>query len=358
MVRLVGMNPVFFLLLVSCVIPVVVVAFIPFPNHATLQFLAVIHNKQHSILQDSSTRFSTVNRFDPSVGAAEPSPLGKRFEAYVSPDIILSACVCGASVLTFALNNFLSLGPIIASSAVGLIAAMILPEKFALAVLCGSFAGMARLSVVPGIRASVLLGALCAGTMALFDKQKWLIGVGGRLGFIAQISCTLQFLLSLLYSPSRGGAKLIGSYPPMGKLSSQLVPTCLVTVAGALFMNIWKDTLKGRAQKSRSENRVLCIILRLSTSVAAVSVTGLVASLFPVSLAGPAYCGSFIAMSSPITIETYGGLMGAALAGGVCQIALASVLLGGWGGKLGTASLIGVLAFQRMRKMLPDFQFE
>jgi hypothetical protein len=65
----------------------------------------------------------------------------------------------------------------------GLLATLVLPKKLALAALCGSFAGMAKTAVIPGVGAGLLLGAICAGIVALFDKKKWLIKVGGRLGF-------------------------------------------------------------------------------------------------------------------------------------------------------------------------------
>ena len=50
-------------------------------------------------------------------------------------------------------------------------------------------------------------------------------------------------------------------------------------------------------------------------------------------------------MSAPAKLPTYGALLGASIMGAVSQQSLAGVLLGGWGGKLGTAALIGVLSY-------------
>jgi hypothetical protein len=94
---------------------------------------------------------------------------------------------CGV-VATFLLNNYAHVGPIRASSIVGLIATLALPESYLqlkLAAFCGSFAGMAKLAVIPGIGHSVILGIVTAIVMAIFDRQKWLVGMGGRLGFVS-----------------------------------------------------------------------------------------------------------------------------------------------------------------------------
>jgi hypothetical protein len=260
-----------------------------------------------------------------------------------------AASVFGGTVLTFVLSNLLSLGPVQASSVTALFATLVLPEKLALAALCGSFAGMAKNAVIPGVSASLVLGVVCAGMMAWFDKRKWLIGVGGRLGFIAQCACTSQFLVSSLFLTPSPPAALIGAYPGIGKLLSRLPSVSLFTTVGALFMTFWKEALTRKAKNKGSSDVMNSLYKRMSNSVAAVGATGLIASiLFPASIAGPAFCGSFIAMSSPAKLERYGALVGASLMGGACQQMLSGVLLGGWGGKLGTASLLGVLGYNML----------
>jgi hypothetical protein len=53
--------------------------------------------------------------------------------------------------MAFVLTNLLSLGPVQGSSVTGLLATLVLLEKLALAASCGSFAGMARTVVIPGV---------------------------------------------------------------------------------------------------------------------------------------------------------------------------------------------------------------
>ena len=271
-----------------------------------------------------------------------------------SSQVQSAASVFGGCLLTYYLNNFTPLGPVKASSVVGIVASLALPLPLALAAFCGSFAGMAKSSVIPASGpSSVALGVVCAGVMALFDKRKWLVGVGGRLGFIAQCACTLQFVVSSLVlrqplvSSTAGAATLVGNFGDPVKILSQLPAVCLSTVAGALFMSFWKEALTEQSQQKKNDATKAQIYNKLSTSVAASGVTGLLAALlFPPSVAGPAFCGSFIAMSAPAKLETYGSLIGASLMGGVCQQAMSGVLLGGWGGRLGTAALCGVLSYK------------
>ena len=251
------------------------------------------------------------------------------------------ASVFAGTVLTYWLNNVQGLGPILSSSVTCVVSALLLPEKLALASVCGSFAGMAKPTV---IESSTYLGLMCAFMMALFDKQKWLIGVGGRLGFIAQCACTSLFLIvTAAGSPPKPPAALYGKYPDVTKLLSGLPSVCTSTTVGALFMSFWKEFFANLTKKDYNE-AVRPLFKRLSTSSAAVGVTGLLAAAFlKPSLAGAAFCGSFIAMSSPARLETYGALIGASIVGGLSQQMLAGVLLGGWGGKLGAGALFGVL---------------
>jgi hypothetical protein len=260
-----------------------------------------------------------------------------------------AASVIVGTVLTFVLNNILALGPVQASSVVTLFVSLVLPEKLAIAAACGSFAGMAKTSVIPTVNASLLLGALCALMMMLFDKQKWLIGVGGRLGFIAQCACTAQFIMSLHFRIPSESAALVGAYPAIDKMLLDLPSVSFFTVVGAVYTKLWKQVL---ANQSLKATNLQPVYKRLATTVAAVGVTGLLATLVsPPSIAGPIFCGSFIAMSSPAKLDSFGALIGASLLGGLSQQLLAGVLLGGWGGKLGTASLMGVVFYNVLLKV-------
>jgi hypothetical protein len=257
----------------------------------------------------------------------------------------MKSCVAAfiGTVLTFVLNNVYQLGPVQASGFTSLFVCLVLPEKLAIAAACGSFAGMAKTTVIDGVFASMILGIICAVMMLLFDEQKWLIGVGGRLGFIAQCACTTQVIIASLFRGPSDAAKIVGSYPGIKKLLFDLPSVSLYTVVGAVFMKVWKEIL---ARLSKHTTVLESVYKRLSTTVGAVGATGLIATLLsPASVAGPVFCGSFIAMSSQARIRSGSELVGASILGGVSQQLLTGFLLGGWGGKLGTASLMGVLLY-------------
>lgn len=112
-------------------------------------------------------------------------------------------------------------------------------------------------------------------------------------------------------------------------------------------MSFWKEAMAEKVRENKDDRAKSQLYQRLSNSVAASSIVGLLAgALLPAGVAGPAFCGSFIAMSAPAKLETYGSLIGASIMGGLCQQAMSGVLQGGWGGRLGTASLLGVLSYR------------
>jgi hypothetical protein len=256
-------------------------------------------------------------------------------------------------MITYYLHNRYRITPVFASGLVSLLAGILLPEKLALAALCGSFAGMAKMAVIPTVfsakllDSALLLGIVCAAMLGLFDKNGWLVGKGGRLGTIAQCACTLQFIaLKFANHYLKWNAKRPATTAALVDLSfeltfkrEQLFQLMLFSVAGALFMRTYKQLTSRLSSSSR-----------WSQSVAAVGVTGVLGgyALSPINAgAGSAlYCGSFVAMSNPKTLPGIMSLILASALAGASQLALAGVLLGGWGGKLGTAALFGVLTFQ------------
>lgn len=266
-----------------------------------------------------------------------------------------SAIVAG-TVATYALHNQLTtMGPVAASGIVGILSTLLLPEKLALAALCGSFAGMAKTTVVPTLFSAGLLGLTCTAVMALFDKKTWFVGFGGRLGFIAQCACTTQFLFfkygQKAWQASAAMQQTLGSVSPTamiadfglyemttGQIKAQAPPLVLFTVAGALFMRLWKQT-------------TIKLPNKISNSVAAVSMTGLLGGLYlPASIAGPAFCGSFVAMAAPAILPSLLALVLASVLAGLSQLCLTGLLLGGWGGKLGTAAFMGVVTYRLLLK--------
>ena len=296
----------------------------------------------------SSNQQQTTKEKISAVSTAATAAVSAAIPQGVSASLPTIASVLAATVGTFVLNNSLNLGPVKASSLVGLVSTLILPLPLAIAAFCGGFAGMATTNVIPGLGASSVLGLVCAAMITLFDRQKWLLGVGGRLGFIAQCSCTAQFLMaSLLFGAPPAPAALVGSTPlNFSKLATQLPMVASLTVAGALAMRYWKHLV---ADKS----------VRLTNVVGSVSVVGLASGLaLPPAMAGPIFCGTFVAMAAPTKLPTLMSLVWASILAGAAQQSLAGVMLGGWGGKLGTAALMGVLAYRGLVKMVPDEKLE
>jgi hypothetical protein len=269
--------------------------------------------------------------------------------------------VTTATMVTYCLHNrwYRMMTPVLAAGTVGLVSSLLLPERLALAALCGSFAGMAKVAVIPTLfsakllDSALLLGIVCAAMLGLFDKNGWLVGKGGRLGTIAQSACTLQFLVlefannNLKWNAKRSATtaavadfSLYNNNNNLGALATtleQLVPLVLLTVLGALFMRTYQYVT----------SKLLRFPPRWTNSVAAVGVTGVVGgcTLSPIQ-SGAALCGSFVAMSNSNTLPGMTSLLLASSLAGACQLGLAGVLLGGWGGKLGTAALMGVLTYQ------------
>lgn len=281
----------------------------------------------------------------------EMAEIKAKKSASISP-IMTAATVVVSTALTFVLNNHASMGQIGSTMATTALAYLMLPEKLCVAAVCGSFAGMARTAVIPTFGASVVLGVGCAAMMALFDRKKWLMGVGGRTAFVAQLACTLQFMISALFTSPSAHAGIVGPYSGVGQLIKQFPYVALFTTVGTFFMVLWNEIFEEET-KNTNENEVEGdIFKRLANSFIAVGPTGVLAAL-PSAAIGPAFCGSFIAMSCNKTrLRDYRALFGASIMGSICQQVMSGTLVGGWGGRLGTVALIGVVSYNYLEKFL------
>jgi len=288
----------------------------------------------------------------------------KSMDATVSVGKFASVFV--ATVGTYYMNNVMAMGAVKASSITATIAALLLPQTWAVGALCGSFAGMASTAVIPNMVGTVgALGLLTAVMMAFFDYKKVLLGTGGRLGLIAQCACTTQFFLAALFAapgaPSTGAAMISVAPWDMPKLLLDLPTVASFTALGALVTKQWmsfkanasRDLADASEEAFTPAGKWLLKILSwktgmLSRSVGAVGGAGLLASTFlPAHLVGPFFCGSFVAMSAKNQLPDTTSMFWAAMLAGVAQFSLNGVLLGGWGGKLGTAAAMGVVAYTK-----------
>jgi hypothetical protein len=252
-----------------------------------------------------------------------------------------------ATSLTFVLNNFAGMGPVNASMVTTMLATLMLPERLSMGAVLGSYAGMANTAVIPGFGSSVLLGGAGAAIMQLFDRKNWFYGVGGRLSFIAQCACTLHFMISAMFFTPAASAGIFGPFPSIGNLMKEFPRVAIYTAIGALFMSLWNEVFPTDDSDNMTEGS---LFKRFCTGVVAVAPTGLLAAL-PVAAVCPAFCGSFIAMSTPCKLSNdFRALLGASLMGAVCQQSLSGFLIGGWAGRLGTASVMAVLSFNAVVK--------
>lgn len=308
----------------------------------------------------ASTASSTVaDGFGDSGANAKEARRRIALPTVTSDGTVAKTCAAtAATVITYIFNNQYNLGPVLGSSVVALASAIALgPSRpvMQLAALCGSFAGMARPAVIPSPAAAVVLGLVCSYMIRLFDRQKWLIGKGGRLGFIAQVACTSTFVVLRYGVPSSIRSMLesiLGEVVAPAALvdlslykslsvagaATTLVPMILATIAGAFFMIFFKDYASKLS------------LPRLATPTAAVGATGAIAALVSPTAAGPAFVGSFIAMSAPTVLKNRKSLALASALSAVAWVGMTGLLLGGWGGKMGTAALLGVLMYGTLPK--------
>jgi hypothetical protein len=106
--------------------------------------------------------------------------------------IILTAVLAGIS--TYFIANKLNKGGVFASATVTLISGIIFPFFFPevgttlMAVAaCASYAGMVSIRNAPSIKEMIIISVI-AGIIFILSSKAY-VGVGGRLGTIAAISC-------------------------------------------------------------------------------------------------------------------------------------------------------------------------
>jgi len=105
-----------------------------------------------------------------------------------NPLVNISLIALVATVITYALNNYLFLGPVLAASTVGLISAVSM-RKYSTVIYAGALAGMTSSMVTSTWWVIVFIGAL-TGIIFYFLKPHF-IGEGGKLGTAAFLSVIL-----------------------------------------------------------------------------------------------------------------------------------------------------------------------
>ena len=229
-------------------------------------------------------------------------------------------------------------------------------------IFCGSFAGMASMTIIPTWQSIVLLGVFTSMFYEIIiEKKQMFIGVGGRLGFTAFLA---SLLVALLQST------------PTGITSLTLLSKKIGTIFGSIYNgsnNIILSMILWHTIGS-----IVTIILRENNPttqdpVRASAVVGLVGSLLlqDKTAALALYGGSFVGMSAPgrlmhgmipprsteqpvsfvSRLISFGiaGALGGLIHGLSIELGWFN---GGWGGKAGLCAFLGCLCFRLVRLLL------
>mmetsp|Transcript_30158 Transcript_30158/g.39729 ORF Transcript_30158/g.39729 Transcript_30158/m.39729 type:complete len:352 (-) Transcript_30158:106-1161(-) len=251
--------------------------------------------------------------------------------------------------LTWTVNNAGKFGPVAASSAIGLIVGL-LDEERAVGIFTGTFAAMVSENNIWNSGWVVLLGILTALIFKICTHFNFANGVGGRLGLMAQVGCSIT--LSLQYLKGITSSSTFFDPREYEVLSSSflLLMIILTPVAAACTMYL------------------RCNVPSICNPVTASSVIGLFGSAISFGLGGrhsvfakdaslAIYTGSFVGMSSSNRIPNYSGFLLVGFLAGSIHIGFLGIFTGGYGGKLGTIAFLSTLLFQVLLPVWPQHKW-
>lgn len=252
-------------------------------------------------------------------------------------DLLNFLAVVGGTVITFILSNNLQLGAVVASSIVGIAATLIIP-RYDVPTFCGSFVGMASITLLTTYFC-VFLAGIIAGIVFVITKQVF-NGFGGKLGTIAFIGCVFAALITR-------NSFLTDAVPnwQTGRLM------IIYAVLGAVLTFIVSERLNHSAV--------------ISSGLIGVFAGLILPVVYPeigVSLGVVVFCASFAGMSS---LDRVHNELQMAIAGLFCGIIFmyTAPYLGGAGGKLGTIAFISVISINGLNTIvtslsnMPAFSF-
>lgn len=226
--------------------------------------------------------------------------------------------VVGGAMSTALLNHYLNLGPVIASSLVGLLGVVIL-KKFQIPIYCGSFVGMASLGVLTNY-GGIMLAASLSGFLFLIAGNVF-IGFGGKLGAIAYFGTFLAAVLT--------GGIYDTVQPDLVVLDYRLV--VYFSLAAVMTYVINKRSLYGAVASSALVGLLFGILIPFFHDTSA----GF--------LAVGAFCGSFVGMSAVRRLKNNVQVLVAGLIGSLIFIYTQYYFIG-LGGKLGAMALVASIA--------------
>jgi hypothetical protein len=221
-------------------------------------------------------------------------------------------------MITFYLSTNLGLGAVIASSLIGILAAMIVP-KYGAAAYCGSFVGMSSFTLFSSY-SGVALASAIAGVVYVLSRDVF-SGFGGKLGTISFIGATIAAFIT-------GREFLITNIPDW---NTNLWVLLFAFIAAPLTFYLNCDLGNGPVLASGAVGLVGGLILP---------------ALFPQmgnQLAIVVICASFTGMSNKRRCPKFWHMLVAGLFTGILFV-FSTPLLGGAGGKLGTIAFASIIA--------------
>lgn len=232
--------------------------------------------------------------------------------------ISVFVAVVGGAMLTAVLNNRLNLGPVIASSLVGL-TGVVAFKKYQTPIYCGSFVGMASLGIMTNY-SGMMLAASLSGFLFLIAGNVF-IGFGGKLGAIAYFGTFTAAVLTGSISKTILPETVLLDYRLVFYFTSAAVSTYLLN----------KRSLHG--------------------AVASSALVGLVGGLFiplfhgssGIILAVGAFCGTFVGMSAVTRLRNVYCVFVAGLIGSLI-FSYSQYYFIGLGGKLGAMAFVASIA--------------
>jgi hypothetical protein len=240
-----------------------------------------------------------------------------------------SAVVIGG-LITFYFSHDIGMGVVIASSLVGILAAMVVP-KYSVAAYCGSFVGMSSNALFFNY-SEVALASAVAGFVYVLTRDLF-AGFGGKLGTIAFIGAAMTAL------SFRREFLII----PIADWQTNLWIIVIAFIAAPLTFYLSHHHENGPVLASGAVGLAGGLILPV---------------LFPEygsQFAVVAICASFTGMSSKQRCPTFPYIGIAGLVTGILFV-FSNPLLGGAGGKLGTIAFASIIATNGFFKLFRTTQ--
>ena len=228
------------------------------------------------------------------------------------------AAVFLGGVFTFYLSTNLGLGAVIASSLVGILAAMIIP-KYGAAAYCGSFVGMSSFSLFSNYTGVALASAI-AGIVYVLSRDVF-GGFGGKLGTIAFLGASIAAVIL--------GREFLMTNLADWNTNLWVLVFAFIAAPLTFYLNCYLGN--GPVLASGAIGLVGGLILPV---------------LFPQiggQLAIVVICASFTGMSNKKRCPHFWHMLVAGLFTGILFV-FSTPLLGGAGGKLGTIAFASIIS--------------